>query len=115
LKDSTNVNETFGGEANDPNALPSLVARLDSPWLFSHSRKLRAFRLSAVTVSLHYLPKMSAFNSCMRLSTFYNYLNWTFENLLPGYCYTIETNDRTIRSLVSQPASAGKRVDMSEL
>jgi len=34
--------------------------------LFSHSVKLRAFRLSAVTVSLHYLPQMSAFNSHMR-------------------------------------------------
>jgi len=33
---------------------------------FSHSVKLRAFRLSAVTASLHYLPQMSAFNCHMR-------------------------------------------------
>jgi len=34
---------------------------------------------------------------------------------LPRYCYAIKTIDNTIRLLVSQPGSAGKRADMSEL
>ena len=62
----------------------------------SHSVKLRAFRLSGVTVALPYMPQMSAINGFMRLNT-YNYLNSIFEDLLPNYCCIIETNDRTIR------------------
>jgi len=42
-------------------------------------------------------------------------LKWTFENLLPCYCCAIKTSSRTIRSQVSQPASAGKEPNMSEL
>jgi len=42
-------------------------------------------------------------------------LKWTFEDLSPGYCYAIKTERRTIRSKVSQPASAGKGADTSEL
>jgi len=38
----------------------------DSPMLLFTQLKLRAFRLSAVTVSLHHLPQMSVFNSHMR-------------------------------------------------
>ena len=33
----------------------------------------------------------------------------------PYYCYATKTSRRTIRSQVLQPASAGKRADMSEL
>jgi len=59
--------------------------------------------------------KMSAFNSHMQKNAFYSYLKRTFEDLLPCYCYAAKTNDRTICSQVSQPASAGKKADMSEL
>ena len=48
-------------------------------------------------------------NACHR------YTKWTFADLLPCYCYAIKTNSRTIRSPRSQPASAGKGGDMSEL
>jgi len=40
---------------------------------------------------------------------------WTLEDSLPCYCYAIKTNSRTICSQVSQPASAGKGADMSEM
>ena len=36
-----------------------------------------------------------------------------FENLLPCYCYAMKTTSKTIRAQLSQPASAGKGVDMS--
>jgi len=32
--------------------------------------------------------------------------------MLPGYCYEIKTNSRTIRSQVSNPAFAGKGADV---
>ena len=38
----------------------------------------------------------------------------TFEDFLPYYCYTIKTNNRTICSQVSQPASVGEGGDVSE-
>jgi len=34
-----------------------------------------------------------------------------FEDLLPCYCYATKANNRTIRSRVSQPASADKEVE----
>ena len=37
------------------------------------------------------------------------------ERLLSCYCYATKTNSRTIREQVSQPVSAGKGADMSEL
>ena len=81
---------------------------------FSHSITLRALLLSAVTVLLHYLPKMSMFNSHIRQKAYYHNLKWTFEDLLPCYCYAMKINSRTIHSQVSQSASAGKGADMSE-
>jgi len=44
----------------------------------------------------------------MRQNAYYRNLKWSLEDLLPCYCYTIKTNSRTIRSQVSQPASADK-------
>jgi len=43
------------------------------------------------------------------------YIKWTFEDLLPCYCYAIKTNSRTTRSRLSQPTSGGKGGYMSEL
>jgi len=40
---------------------------------------------------------------------------WTFEDLLPCYCYATKTHSRTTHSLVSQPSSAVKGADKSEL
>jgi len=77
-----------------------------------HSTKLRCLPLLAVTVLQHFLPKMSAFNSHMRQNA---YDHWTFEDLLPCYCYAIKSNDRTIRSQALQPASAGEVANMSKL
>jgi len=34
---------------------------------------------------------------------------------LPSYCYAIKSNDRTIRSQVLQPASAGELANMSKV
>jgi len=76
---------------------------------------IRDSPLSAVTVSLHCLPKMSAFNSHMLQNAYYGSLKWTFEGLLVCYCYATKTSSRIIRSQVLQPASAGKRTDMSKL
>jgi len=58
---------------------------------------------------------MSAFNSLMQQNACYRDIKWTFAGLLPRYCYAIKTNRRTILSRLSQPASADKGRDMSEL
>ena len=82
----------------------------------SHSIKLRAFLLSAVTALLQCPPRrLCSTATCPKRLLFDHYLKWTFEDLLPCYCYAIKTNDNTIRLLVSQLASAGKRADMNEL
>ena len=75
---------------------------------FSHSIKFRGLPLSAVTVSLHYLSKMFAFNSHKRQNAYqyHRNLKWTFQDSLPSYCYAIKTSSRTVRLQVSQPASA---------
>jgi len=76
-----------------------------------------AYRYQHVTVSLNYLPRWNSltFNSLMQQNACYRNIKLTFEDLLPGYCYAIKTNSRTIRSRLSQPTSAGKGGDMSEL
>jgi len=51
---------------------------------------------------------MSAFNGYMRQNTYYRDLKYIFEDLLPCYCYATKAICRTIRSRVSQPASAHK-------
>ena len=72
---------------------------------------------TAITISLlAALPaKMSALNSLMQQNACHRNIKWTFADLLPCYCYAIKTNSRTIRSRLSQPTSAGKGGDMSEL
>jgi len=59
--------------------------------------------------------KTSVFSSHMRQNAYYRNLKWTFEDLLPCYCYAIKTKSKTIRLLVWQPAFAWKWADMSEL
>jgi len=44
----------------------------------------------------------------MQQNVYYRNLKWTFEDLLPCYCYAIKTRSATIRQQVSQPVSAGK-------
>ena len=56
--------------------------------------------------------KMSALNSCVRENAYYRNLKCIFEDLLPCYYYATKANGRTIRSRVSQPASAGKEADL---
>ena len=53
-------------------------------------------------------------NTRVRQNAYYRNFKWTFEDLLPCYCYCNKSNSRTIRSYVPQPASAGKAADMSE-
>jgi len=67
------------------------------------------------TISSHCLAalpaKMSAFNSYMRQNANYRDLKCIFEDLLLCDYYETKPNGRTIRSRVSQPASAGKEAD----
>ena len=51
----------------------------------------------------------------MQQNAYYRDVKWTFEDLLPCYCYAVKTNSRTIRSQLWQPTSAGKGGYMSEL
>jgi len=60
-------------------------------WFFSHSIKIGGSLLSAVTVSLHYLPRR---HSAKRL---HRNLKRAFEDLLLYYCYA-KNNSRKIRS-----------------
>jgi len=41
--------------------------------------------------------------------------NWTLEDLLPYYCYSIKSNGWTIRSEALQPESACEVANMSKL
>jgi len=73
---------------------------------------VRDLLLSAVIVSLHYLQQMSSFSSHMRQNAYSSNLKWTFVAML------LQRNKgrfSTIRSQVSQPASAGNVADMSDL
>jgi len=74
----------------------------------------RALPLSAVTFSLHYLRR------CLRLiatstrdkKANHRDLQRIFEYLLQCYCYATKANSRTVRSRVSQSASAGEEADL---
>jgi len=77
--------------------------------------RLRGLPLSACHCLAALLAKMCAFNSLMPQNACCLNIKWTFAGLLPRYCYAIKTNSRTILSRLSQPASAGKGGDMSEL
>jgi len=82
---------------------------------FSQSTNVRGLPLSACHCLAALPAKMCAFSSLMQENACYRNLKWTFAGLLPRYCYAIKTNSRTIRSRLSQTASAGKERDMSEL
>jgi len=76
---------------------------------------VRSLALSACHCLAALPAKMSAFNSLMQQKACHRNIKWTFADLLPCYCYAIKTNSRKIRSRLSQPTSAGKGGDMSEL
>jgi len=92
-------------------ALLQIHSRFYSPRI-----KLRAFPLSAVTLSL----RITCQDVCVQQPhaakhlLLYHYLKWTFDDLLPCYCYALKNNDETICLPVSQHVSAGKRADMSD-
>jgi len=79
--------------------------------------KYKCTWLTTISMSLlAALPaKMSAFNNLMQQNVCHRNTKWTFADLLPCYCYAIKTNSRKIRSRLSQPTSAGKGGNMSEL
>jgi len=56
--------------------------------------------------------KIPAFNSYMRQNAYYRDLKCIFVDFLPCYCYATEASSRTIRSRVSQPASASEEADL---
>jgi len=58
--------------------------------------------LSAVTISLHYLPRCRFQQSHAAKRQYCN--SKLTEHLLPCYCYTIKTNSQTTRSQVWQTA-----------
>ena len=69
--------------------------------------------LSLVTVSLAPLPaKKSAFISYMRQNACHRNMKCIFEDLLPCYCCATKANSRTIRSRVSQSASADREANL---
>jgi len=50
---------------------------------------------------------MCTFNSLMQQNACYRDVKWTFEDLLPCYCYAIKTNSRTtVRDFRNQPLQA---------
>jgi len=81
---------------------------------FSQSLNVRGLPLSACHCLAALTAKMCAFNSMMQQNACYLNIKWTFADLLPCYYYAIKTNSRTIRTRLSQPASAGKGRDMCE-
>jgi len=68
---------------NDPRVTATVPKmRFVCRCFFSHSMKVRDLLLSAVIVSLHYLPQMSSFNSHMRQNAYSRNLKWTFVAML---------------------------------
>ena len=82
---------------------------------FSQSMNVRGLPLSACHCLAASPAKTSAFNSLRQQNACHRNIKWTFADLLPCCCYAIKTNSRKIRSRLSQPTSAGKGGDMSEL
>jgi len=70
--------------------------------------------ISSHSLAAVYLSRCVLFNGHIRQYAFYRCLKWTFEDLLPCYCYAIKTYSRTNRSQVWPPAFASIRVDRSE-
>jgi len=69
---------------------------------------LRALLLSAVTVSLHYLPRcLCSIVTCGKTPTI---VTWTASSKICWHVIVTQ-HSRTIRSRISQPASAGKEAD----
>jgi len=82
------------------------------PQLAHHWYKL-AWLIAISSHCLTTLPaNISAFNSYMRQNAYYRDLKCICEDLLPCFCYVTKDISRTIRSRVSQPASAGKEADL---
>jgi len=81
---------------------------------FSQSINARGLPLSACHCLAALAARMYAFNSLMQQNACYRNIKRTFADLLPCCGYAIKTNSRTIRSRLSQPASAGKGGDMCE-
>jgi len=109
------LSPTVGHELSRPSrnawsrAVRNMSASHSSPTI---ALNLRGVPLPAVTDSLAPLPaKLSLFNSHMRQSAYYRNFKCIFEDLWPCYCYVTKANNRTNRSPVSQPASAGKEAD----
>jgi len=76
---------------------------------FSHSIKLRSLPLSAVTVSLHYLPRYlrSAASSNKRQNAYYPNLKWTMVLLC--------NKDQQQKNPLPSSATPWTRPDISEL
>jgi len=79
---------------------------------FSQSVNVRGLPLSGCHCLAALPVKMCAFNSLVQQNACYRSTKWTFADLLQ---YAIKTSSRTISSRLSQPVSAGKRGDMSQL
>jgi len=82
---------------------------------FSQSTNVRGLHLSACHCLTALPAKMCAFKSLMQQNACYCNSKRPFAGVLPWYCYAIKTNSRTIRSPLSQPASACKGWGISEL
>ena len=68
---------------------------------FSQSINACGLPLSAVTVSLHCLTRNLRSTVTCKQNACYRNTKWTFEDLLPCYCYAMKTNWRTICSQLS--------------
>ena len=69
---------------------------------------------SMIAVSLAALlsVNLSAFNNYKRQNAYHRNFKCIFEDLLPCYCYATKANSRTIRSRVSQSASADREANL---
>jgi len=83
--------------------------------VFSHCIKLRALPLAAVTISLHYLPRcLCSKVTCSKTSPLLPLFEVNLWRFVAMWLLHNKEQPNTIRLLVSQAASAGKRADMSE-
>ena len=83
-----------------------LFAQYKSTWLTA---------INNHSVAAVYLPRCVLFNSHMRQNAFYRCLKLLFEDLLPCYCYALNTYSRIKCSQVWPSPTASIGTDRSEL
>jgi len=112
-KNEISLRQWSGGTAQLRTLEGKLVASFALCWqqgFFSHSIKVRDLCCQQQSLAAYTCQDVCVQQS-HAAKPYCSNLKWTFEDLLPCYCYATKANSRTRRSQVSQSAFAGKGAD----